>query len=232
VIYELLICTRVQFGQLVSATRIFLVSANYACLGHLKQLLTLFSPRSFLFQKKFFWFGSEPVEAKHLASYLRGEKPDAANHNVAWASHTGKGLLFFSKKASEKSSPAGVLNLSEVSDITEEGTVDFFFKIGEHKHTFQTGNLSERDNWVSVLKTKVAEAKDLKESVTGSEAYKNSHSALSKPVVAAATIPKKSTELKKEEKADAKEEKKEEKVCQDRPCRHVSILVFIHFITE
>lgn len=62
--------------------------------------------------KKFFWFGAEPVEAKSLSSYLRGEKAqDAASKNVAWAAYTGKGLLFFSKKATDKASPAGLFNL-------------------------------------------------------------------------------------------------------------------------
>jgi hypothetical protein len=53
----------------------------------------------------------------------------------------------------------------------------------------------------------------LKESVTGSDAYKNTHSSLSKPALAAAAagLPKKSTEVKKEDKAEAKEEKKEAK---------------------
>ena len=120
--------------------------------------------------------------------------------------------MFFSKKASEKSSPAGVLNLSDAADITEEGTVDFSFKTGEHKHTFQAASLPERDNWIAVLKTKSAAAKDQKESVTGSETYKNSHSSLSKPVMAAAALPKKSSEVKKEEKVEAKEDKKEDKV--------------------
>jgi hypothetical protein len=70
-----------------------------------------------LFQKKHFWLGSEPVESKHLSSYLRGEKPDVANHNAAWSSHTGNGLLFFSKKASEKTSPAGIINLVSTSQL-------------------------------------------------------------------------------------------------------------------
>ena len=63
------------------------------------------------FQKKYFWIGSEPVESKSLASYMRGEKPEIANHNVAWSSQTGKGLLYFSKFASEKATPAGIINL-------------------------------------------------------------------------------------------------------------------------
>lgn len=65
-----------------------------------------------MFQKKFFWFGTEPTESKALSSYLRGEKQqELANKNVAWAAHTGKGLLFFSKKHTDKATPAGVFNL-------------------------------------------------------------------------------------------------------------------------
>ena len=67
--------------------------------------------RSLIFSKKFFWFGSEPVEEKHLTNYLRGEKEAGGNHNAAWASHTGKGLLFFSKKATDKATPASIINL-------------------------------------------------------------------------------------------------------------------------
>ncbi|TVY42456.1 hypothetical protein LSUB1_G001737 [Lachnellula subtilissima] len=171
--------------------------------------------KGLIFQKKFFWFGSEPVETKSLSSYLRGEKEAAAaNHNAAWASHTGKGLLFFSKKVTDKAAPAGLFNLSDVTDLAEEGTTDFHFTSGGHKHTFQAATLAERDNWVSVLKTKIEEAKALGETVKESEEYKKSHSALTKPVVAAvaATTPKKEAkEEKKEEKAEAKEEKKEEK---------------------
>ncbi|PQE03342.1 immunogenic protein [Rutstroemia sp. NJR-2017a BBW] len=144
--------------------------------------------KSFIFQKKFFWFGSEPVESKHLTTYLRGEKPDVANHNAAWSAHTGKGLFYFSKKATDKASPAGIINLSEVSDVTEDGTVDFFFTISGHKHTFQAANLVDRDSWVATLKTKVAEAKEIAESVTSSETYKTSHAALLKPAVVAEPV--------------------------------------------
>lgn len=74
--------------------------------------------RSLIFQKKFFWFGTDAVETKALSSYLRGEKDTgAANHNAAWASHTGKGLLFFSKKATDKASPAGLFNLVRLSSV-------------------------------------------------------------------------------------------------------------------
>merc|ERR1711939_268896 len=168
--------------------------------------------KSSIFQKKFFYFGTEPVESKTLSSYLRGEKAqDTANKNVAWAAHTGKGLLFFTKKASEKATPAGIINLSDVSDITEEGTVDFHFTLGGHKHTFQANTLGDRDNWVAVLKTKVAEAKELAPTVVETEEYKKAHADLTKPAVvaAAAAAPKKSVEKPEALKEEKKEEKKE-----------------------
>jgi len=63
------------------------------------------------FQKKFFWFGTDAIEVKSLSNYLRGEKPEVGNHNAAWSSQTGKGLLYFSKHATEKTSPVGIINL-------------------------------------------------------------------------------------------------------------------------
>lgn len=102
---------------------------------------------------------------------------------------------------------------SEISDVVEQGTTEFHFTEGGHKYTFEASTLAERDNWVSTVKTKVVEAKEVGATVKDSEAYKTTHSALTKPIVAAAVhaAPKKSTEVKKEEKAEAKEEKKEEK---------------------
>jgi len=169
--------------------------------------------KSLIFQKKFFWFGTDAVETKALSSYLRGEKDTgAANHNAAWASHTGKGLLFFSKKATDKASPAGLFNLSDVADIGAEGT-DFHFTSGGHKHTFQATSVAERENWVAVLKAKVEEAKTVGETVKDTEEYKKSHTALSPAVAAPVVAAKKTEEPKKEETVAeaAKEEKKEEK---------------------
>ncbi|EKD18196.1 immunogenic protein [Drepanopeziza brunnea f. sp. 'multigermtubi' MB_m1] len=184
--------------------------------------------KSFIFQKKFFYFGSEPVDSKTLSSYLRGEKAqDVAGKNVAWAAHTGNGLLFFTKKASEKATPAGIFNLSEISDIAEEGTVDFAFTLGGHKHIFQASSITERDNWVAVLKSKSAEAKELAPTVVESEEYKKTHTELTKPAVVATATPAKveapkeeKAEEKAEEKKEAKEEKKEEK--KDRKSRSAS----------
>jgi hypothetical protein len=60
---------------------------------------------------KYFWFGSEPIESKSLTSYLCGENLEIANHNAAWASQTGRGLLYFNNTAGEKATPAGIFNL-------------------------------------------------------------------------------------------------------------------------
>ncbi|KAA8575047.1 hypothetical protein EYC84_004267 [Monilinia fructicola] len=116
-----------------------------------------------------------------------------------------KGLLFFSKKATEKASPAGILK--HLMSPKMYGTVDFFFTIHGHKHTFQAANIVERDNWVATLKTKVAEAKEIAESVKESETYKTSHAALVKPFSEKAEAKAE----KKEEKAEAKEAKEEQK---------------------
>ncbi len=67
--------------------------------------------RSFRFSKKFFWFGHESVEPQHLSTYLRSEKQEIAHPNAAYASQTGKGLLFFAKSIEDKAQPAGILNL-------------------------------------------------------------------------------------------------------------------------
>ncbi|KFY66142.1 hypothetical protein V496_02167 [Pseudogymnoascus sp. VKM F-4515 (FW-2607)] len=157
------------------------------------------------FQKRFFWFGTDAVEVKSLSNYLRGEKPEVGNHNAAWSSQTGKGLLYFSKHAGEKSAPVGLINLADITDIKEDGTVEFSFVNHSQKHVFQTANLVDRDNWVAALKEKSAEAKESTEAITGSEGYKESLAGLSKPAAVVAKV-----EDKKEEKAVAAEETKAE----------------------
>ncbi|KAL5346273.1 hypothetical protein ACLOAV_008541 [Pseudogymnoascus australis] len=157
------------------------------------------------FQKRFFWFGTDAVEVKSLSNYLRGEKPEVGNHNAAWSSQTGKGLLYFSKHAGEKSAPVGLINLADITDIKEDGTVEFSFVSHSQKHVFQTANLVDRDNWVAALKEKSAEAKESTEAITGSEGYKESLAGLSKPAAVVAKV-----EDKKEEKAVAAEETKAE----------------------
>lgn len=48
------------------------------------------------------------MEVKALEAYKKGEKhAETALNNIAWAAHTGKGLLF----AGDKKAPTGVINL-------------------------------------------------------------------------------------------------------------------------
>lgn len=70
----------------------------------------------FVPQKRYFWLGTdEAVTIQNLASYLRGEEPKIAQPTAAWASQTGKGLLFFAKTAEQKATPAHVFNLVRCS---------------------------------------------------------------------------------------------------------------------
>lgn len=163
------------------------------------------------FQKRFFWFGTDAVEVKSLTNYLRGEKPEVGNHNAAWSSQTGKGLLYFSKQTGEKSAPVGLINLADITDIKEDGTVEFSFVSHNQKHVFQVGNLVDRDNWVAALKAKSTEAKDSAEEITGSEGYKEQLAGLSKP---AAVVAK--TEEKNEDKVVTEDTKSEGKKSEDK----------------
>lgn len=74
-------------------------------------MLTHVQRRSLIYSKKFFWLGDQSIESHHLSDYLRIEKPEIAHQNVAHATQTGRGLLFFAKRAEDKSNPAGILNL-------------------------------------------------------------------------------------------------------------------------
>lgn len=71
-------------------------------------MLTKARNRNLIASKEFFFFGTDAVEAKALTSYQKSEKhAETAQHNVAWASHSGKGLLFIG----DKKAPSGVINL-------------------------------------------------------------------------------------------------------------------------
>lgn len=67
--------------------------------------------RGLRFAKRFFYFSDDAVESKQLSAFHQNEKAAVANPIAAWASQTGKGLLFFTKRAEDKASPAGIFNL-------------------------------------------------------------------------------------------------------------------------
>ncbi|MCJ1439021.1 hypothetical protein MMC27_008411 [Xylographa pallens] len=139
------------------------------------------------FSKKFFWFGNDALDEKSLALYLKSEKPEVGHHNSAHASQTGKGLLLFAKRVEDKTSPAGILNLSDASDFSKEEFTDFSFKLHGHKHTFQAGSKAERDSWLSAVETTASEANASRTAMVESEGYKNHMSKLNTP--AAALVP-------------------------------------------
>ncbi|KGO78520.1 hypothetical protein PITC_067870 [Penicillium italicum] len=184
--------------------------------------------KGFRFAKRFFYFNEEAIESKQLSVFHQNEKAAVANPTAAWASQTGKGLLFFTKRAEDKATPAGIFNLADVSDVTKEGTSEFLFKVAGHKHTFQASSAAERDSWVVAIEAQATEAKAEKETITSSESYKAELEKLTKPavVVAAAKKPEeKKVEDKKEEtpavaaeaaQEEPKEEKKEEKASKSR----------------
>ncbi|KAJ5779425.1 hypothetical protein N7457_007145 [Penicillium paradoxum] len=172
------------------------------------------------FAKRFFYFSEEAVESKQLSVFHQNEKPATANPTAAWASQTGKGLLFLTKRAEDKAHPAGIFNLADVSDVTKDGHNEFVFKVGGHKHTFQASSAAERDSWVVAIEANATEAKAEKETITSSEGYKAELEKLTKPAVVVAAAAKKLEEKKEETPAEAgesakeepKEEKKEEKI--------------------
>jgi hypothetical protein len=104
---------------------------------------------------------------------------------------------------------------SEVSDVTKEGSNEFLFKVGGHKHTFQASSAAERDSWVVALEAKSTEAKAEKETIVSGEGYKAELEKLTKPaaVVAKKTETEEETAPKEDKAEEAKpeEEKKEEK---------------------
>ncbi|KAJ5730034.1 uncharacterized protein N7483_004542 [Penicillium malachiteum] len=167
------------------------------------------------FAKRFFYFNEEPVEAKQLSVFHQNEKPAVANPIAAWASQTSTGLLFLTKRAEDKATPAGIFNLADITDVTKEGSNEFIFKVGSQKHTFQASNSTERDSWFVAIEAKSAEAKAQKETITSSEGYKAELEKLTKPAVVVAPVAKKTEETPakedKPEEAEAKTEAKEEK---------------------
>ena len=156
----------------------------------LHRKVSLIFTRSLIFSKKFFWLSDEPVESNSLSSYISNEKADVGHRNAAHASQTGKGLLFFAKRAEDKNHPAGILNLvrsipsidevrgsdksqGEVSDVAKGDFNDFSFKLHGHKHSFQTPTKAERDGWLVAIETKSNEARAAHEGLIGSQGYKS-----------------------------------------------------------
>ncbi|WEW55754.1 hypothetical protein PRK78_001187 [Emydomyces testavorans] len=154
--------------------------------------------KSLRFSKRYFWFSDDAVEIKDLSTYFQHEKLSVAHSTAAWASQTGKGLLFFAKRAEDKAHPTGIINLAEITDVVKEGFHELAFKWNGHKHAFQATSGDERDSWLAAIEAKSAEGKAEKETVVASEGYKAELEKLAKPAVpvVASSSPKKSMETK------------------------------------
>ena len=57
----------------------------------------------------YFWFMDDAIEIKALHKAL--EKKNVDDATAAWASQTGKGLLFMARRREDKATPFGVFNL-------------------------------------------------------------------------------------------------------------------------
>lgn len=92
---------------------------------------------------------------------------------TAWASQTGKGLLFFNKKGeSDRTQPAGVIALYDATDLKKASPHEFTFEISGHKHSFKANSDAERDGWYQSIEKSIELGKASKESVRESEGYK------------------------------------------------------------
>ncbi|KAJ9228881.1 hypothetical protein DTO169E5_9035 [Paecilomyces variotii] len=163
--------------------------------------------KSLRFVKRYFYFSEEPVEVKSLSQYLQTEKASVAHPLAAWASQSGKGLLFFAKRAEDKATPAGILSLADVT-VSKEGSSEFIIKANGQKHTFQAASAEERDSWIAAVEAKATEAKAEKEAITSSEGYKAELEKLNKGAEPEAA--------KKDESAPADEDKATKSRSQSR----------------
>ena len=112
---------------------------------------------------------------------MRGEKPETAHPVVAWATQTGKGLLFFNKKGeTSKKHPGHVLALYDATDLKKQNPHEITFKLHGQEHTLKAANDTERDGWFVSLEKAVEMGKASKDGTRDSEGYKSEMEKLSK----------------------------------------------------
>lgn len=137
--------------------------------------------RSIIPSKKEFWLSDDAVSPQALNSYMRGEKPEIAHPVAAWASQTGKGLLFFNKKGeTNKKSPSHVLPLYDATDLKKESPHELSFKLHGQEHVLKAATDAERDGWYLSIEKAIEMGKSQKEEIRESEGYKAEMEKLSK----------------------------------------------------
>ncbi|KAJ9607955.1 hypothetical protein H2200_008034 [Cladophialophora chaetospira] len=155
--------------------------------------------KKFIFTKHYFWLQEEPSTHESLTNFLRSEKADSRHSDAAWARETGKGLLFYTKRVEDKSTPAGIINLSDATPVVKEGFNQFSFKAGAHQHRFEATTSKERDSWVVAVEKIIEEAKGLKEDILGRDSYKKNLEEHSKPAYPSAATAVKTPRSKSKE---------------------------------
>ncbi|KAI7298813.1 hypothetical protein KC315_g17878 [Hortaea werneckii] len=137
--------------------------------------------KSLVPSKKEFWLSDEKVTPQKMDLYMRGEKPEVSNPVVAWASESGKGLLFFNKKGeTDRSRPQSVLPLYDASELKKASPHEITFDISGHKHTLKASSDAERDGWFMSIERAMEMGKAEKETIRGTEGYKAELEKLSK----------------------------------------------------
>ncbi|KAK3069174.1 hypothetical protein LTR53_012708 [Teratosphaeriaceae sp. CCFEE 6253] len=132
--------------------------------------------------KKEFWLSDSPVTPQHMDLYMRGEKAETSHAVVAWASQTGKGLLFFNKKGeTERTRPHSVLPLYDAVDLKKSHPHEIVFRLHGETHTLKAASDIERDGWFVSLERAVEVGKAEKETIRASEGYRAEMEKLNKP---------------------------------------------------
>jgi hypothetical protein len=140
--------------------------------------------RTIVPSKREFWLSDAPLTPQHLDLYMRGEKPETSHAVAAWATQTGKGLLFFNKKGeTNRQRPHSVLPLYDAVDLKKSHPHEIAFRIGGHEHTLKAANDAERDGWYISLQRAMEVGKAEKETIRSSEGYKAEIEKLSESVL-------------------------------------------------
>lgn len=85
--------------------------------------------------------------------------------NIAHASQTGEGLLFYFKSETHQTIPHGIINLKDVIDVialNEHSGKQFAFKIETEHRTFELAADKEedRESWIKTIKEKAEKARE------------------------------------------------------------------------
>jgi hypothetical protein len=136
---------------------------------------------------KYFWLSEAPVPLEVLDPITGNGKNEVYPFVAAWASRTGKGLLFFSNATDKMKVPEGIFHLAYASDLVKGDTKKMGPKVKDDRFTFDharfkmkihgvdlsfhVGNVFLRDRWVEAINIAIAEGAQLRESIEASKEY-------------------------------------------------------------